>query len=200
MKGIRASGALKRAMKCSLRAVPTPNPTLRPHPCSDTLHRPTSSILPANKLHITPGGWASENWSMNNVSLRWPDSPNWSSSYVSPGSRLQVEYLSSIDVLSRLGLREGVARPERPSGCVLAKLLGVSNPRLLWGRSSLYSRRQSSSTTLASVNVQSCSRSSPLPGNGHGNSRYTHSAMDCPDQCRGSGSRRQQASPAVLLL
>lgn len=91
----------------------------------------------------------------------WPGSPNWSSSYVSPGTRLQVEYLSSIDVLSRSGRREGVARPERPSGCVLAKLLGVSNPRLLWGRSSLYSRRQSSSTTLASVNVQSCSRSRP---------------------------------------
>ena len=91
----------------------------------------------------------------------WPGSPNWSSSYVSPGTRLQVEYLSSIDVLSRPGRREGVARPERPSGCVLAKLLGVATPRLLWGRSSLYSRRQSSSTTLASVNVQSCSRSSP---------------------------------------
>ena len=38
----------------------------------------------------------------------------------------------------------------RPSGCVLAKPLGVSNPRLLWGRTSLYCRRQSSSTTLAS--------------------------------------------------
>jgi len=65
---------------------------------------------------------------------RWPDSPNWSRSYVSPGTRLHVEYLSSIDVLPRPGLREGAARPERPSGCVLAKLLGVSNPRLLWGR------------------------------------------------------------------
>ena len=91
----------------------------------------------------------------------WPGSPNWSSSYVSPGTRLQVEYLSSIDVLSRRGRREGIARPERPPWCVLAKLLGVSKPRLLCGRSSLYSRRQSSSTTLASVNVQSCSRSRP---------------------------------------
>jgi hypothetical protein len=64
----------------------------------------------------------------------WPGSANWSSSYVSPGTRLQVtgyrlqvtgyrlqvtgyrlqvEYLSSIDVLSRPGCREGVARPER---------------------------------------------------------------------------------------
>ncbi len=50
----------------------------------------------------------------------------------------------------------------------------------------------SASSSQVTVRVQT--------GNGHGNSRYTHSAMDCPDQCRGSGSRRQQASPAVLLL